>query len=192
MGHQMIKKEVVMNTQPKRLAPWGLLIGVALMVAQPVWAAKPEWAEGQGQGQGKSKAQDPSTREKDRSQAPASAQISGSVQIGLPGVNVNIRFGDDQRRAVQSYFAPRVAAGNCPPGLAKKNNGCLPPGQAKQWQRGAPLPSGVVVYPLPRELEIRLGVPPAGHKYVRVAADILLIAVGTSMVIDAIEDLAGL
>jgi len=33
------------------------------------------------------------------------------------------------------------------------------------------------------------GAPPAGHRYVRVAADILLIAVGTAMVVDAIEDL---
>jgi len=33
---------------------------------------------------------------------------------------------------------------------------------------------------------------PAGHKYVRVAADILLIAVGTSMVVDAMTDLGRL
>ena len=24
----------------------------------------------------------------------------------------------------------------CPPGLAKKHNGCMPPGQAKKWARG--------------------------------------------------------
>jgi len=36
---------------------------------------------------------------------------------------------------------------------------------------------------------IRLPMPPAGHEFVRVASDILLIAVGTSMVIDAVEDL---
>jgi hypothetical protein len=30
---------------------------------------------------------------------------------------------------------------------------------------------------------------PSGHKYVRVASDILLIAIGSSMVVDAIEDL---
>ena len=28
------------------------------------------------------------------------------------------------------HFAPGI--GGCPPGLAKKNNGCLPPGQAKK------------------------------------------------------------
>jgi hypothetical protein len=34
-------------------------------------------------------------------------------------------------------------AGNCPPGLAKKNNGCLPPGQAKRrYNVGQRLPYG--------------------------------------------------
>jgi len=43
---------------------------------------------------------------------------------------------------------------------------------------------------LPRSLELVLGPPPAGHRYVRVAADILLIAIGTGIVVDAMEDLA--
>ncbi|WP_309565108.1 RcnB family protein [Methylobacillus flagellatus] len=38
----------------------------------------------------------------------------------------------------------------------------------------------------------RLDPPPRGYKYVRVAADILMIAIGTGMVIDAIEDLGNL
>jgi Ni/Co efflux regulator RcnB len=110
-----------------------------------------------------------------------------AVQINIGGY-----FQDSQRLAVRDYYEPRFRAGNCPPGLAKKNNGCLPPGQAKKWRKGYRLPSDVVYYPVPNEISIRLGVPPAGHKYVRVAADILLIAVGTSMVVDAIEDLSRL
>jgi Ni/Co efflux regulator RcnB len=35
----------------------------------------------------------------------------------------------------------------------------------------------------------QIGLPPAGYKYVRVANDILLVALGTMMVVDAIEDL---
>jgi Ni/Co efflux regulator RcnB len=42
---------------------------------------------------------------------------------------------------------------------------------------------------LPRSVVLTLGVPPSGYRYVRVAADILLIAVGTSIVVDAIENL---
>lgn len=78
--------------------------------------------------------------------------------------------------------------GFVPPGLAKK--GGLPPGQAKKWQIGQPLPQGVVFYDLPRPLAIPLGPPPAGTRYVRVASDILLIAIGTGLVLDALEDMA--
>lgn len=150
-------------------------------VASVASAGKPEGGPpGQGPGQGQGVNRVPSSG------------VSGSIQIGGSAGSIQIRFGDDQRRAARDYYASQFRAGHCPPGLAKKNNGCQPPGQVKAWRVGQALPGGVVVYPLPRDLEIRLGVPPAGHKYVRVAADILLIAVGTSMVIDAIEDLARL
>ena len=79
--------------------------------------------------------------------------------------------------------------GGCPPGLAKKNNGCMPPGQAKKWRVGHALPREVIYYDLPPALVVQIGMPPAGYKYVRVAADILMIAVGTGMVVSAIEDL---
>ena len=49
-----------------------------------------------------------------------------------------------------------------------------------------------MIYNVPTSVQVKLGAPPAGHKFVRVAADILLIAVGTGMVIDAIEDLGQL
>ena len=87
----------------------------------------------------------------------------------------------------------RFARGKkCPPGLAKKNNGCLPPGQAKKWAVGKPLPRDVVLYEVPRPLAVQLGQPPAGHRYVRVASDILLIAIGSRMVVDGLANLGKL
>ena len=65
----------------------------------------------------------------------------------------------------------------------------MPPGQAKKWNIGQPLPRGVVIYDVPPALVVKIGVPPAGYRYVRVATDILLIAVGSNMVADAISDL---
>lgn len=108
------------------------------------------------------------------------------------GMSVNLYFGDQQRTVVRDYFAGQFSKGHCPPGLAKKQNGCLPPGQAKKWAMGQPLPSDVTIYDLPPRLAVKLGPPPAGHRYVRVASDILLIAVGTAMVVDAIEDLGNM
>ena len=101
-------------------------------------------------------------------------------------------FDDRQRAIAHSYYAPRFQRGHCPPGLAKKYNGCMPPGQAKKWRMGYPLPRDVVFYDLPHVLLQQLGNPGPDYRYVRVAADILLIAVGTGMVIDAIQDLNGM
>ena len=99
------------------------------------------------------------------------------------------RFADHQRSVIHRYYAREFQSGRCPPGLAKKHNGCLPPGQAKKWRVGYALPRDVVYYDLPRTLVVEIGVPPAGYKYVRVAGDILMLAVGTGMVVDAIQDL---
>lgn len=106
-----------------------------------------------------------------------------------PSVNVQIHFTDVDRRTVADFYAPQINAGNCPPGLAKKRNGCQPPGQAKKWQIGRPLPRDVVFHAVPGALIARLPMPPDGQKYVRVASDILLITVGTGLVLGAIEDL---
>ena len=104
-------------------------------------------------------------------------------------IHVNVHFGDHERVVVRDYYEERGRMGRCPPGLAKKHNGCMPPGQAKKWHKGRPLPREVIYHDLPPRVIIQIGTPPSGYKYVRVAADILLIAVGTGMVVDAIEDL---
>jgi Ni/Co efflux regulator RcnB len=98
-------------------------------------------------------------------------------------------FADNQRIVVHEYYGEEFQRGKCPPGLRKKNNGCMPPGQAKKWRMGRPLPHDLVYYPVPQPLIVKLGPPPPGHRYVRVAGDILLITIGTAIVVDAIQDL---
>ncbi len=114
---------------------------------------------------------------------------------GRPGrgedASISIRIGTSDRDIIQEYYGNEFRSGRCPPGLAKKNNGCQPPGQAKKWATGKRLPGDVIYHALPPELNVRLSIP-IGSKYVRVGADILLIAAGTGMVLDAIEDLSRL
>jgi len=98
-------------------------------------------------------------------------------------------FGDRDRTAIRDYYGDAGRSGHCPPGLAKKNNGCLPPGQAKKWQMGQRLPPAVVYEPLPPALVVQLTPAPNGYRYVRVAGDILMISAATRMVVDAIQDL---
>ena len=63
----------------------------------------------------------------------------------------------------------------------------MPPGQAKKWKIGRPLPKDVIFYDVSPSVLVLLGPPPSRHRFVRVAEDILLMAVGTGMVVDAVE-----
>jgi len=100
-------------------------------------------------------------------------------------------FQDRQRSAVHDYYGTQYRDGRCPPGLSRKHNGCMPPGQVRYYSVGQRLAPAVIYHTVPSAMVVTLGVPPSGHRYVRVASDILLIAVGTGMVVDAIQDLGG-
>jgi hypothetical protein len=74
---------------------------------------------------------------------------------------------------------------HCPPGLAKKRNGCLPPGIAKKYALGQPLPPGIAGKHLPRDLLGQLH-PMSGYQYVQVDQDVLLVSEATKKVVDAV------
>jgi hypothetical protein len=122
---------------------------------------------------------------------PASAAGKGKGKGRGKGHGRNdevVVFSDRDREAVRSYWVETYGRGKCPPGLAKKHNGCLPPGQAKKrYVVGQRLPAAVVVEPLPPVLVRRIGPAPAGYEYVMVDGDIVKLAVGTRLVVDAIH-----
>jgi Ni/Co efflux regulator RcnB len=104
-------------------------------------------------------------------------------------ISIQAYFGNNDRRIVNEYYAPEFRAGHCPPGLARKGNGCMPPGQARKWRKGYPLPQGLVYYDLPPDLIYRMPPPPRGHRYVRIGPDIVLLSIGSGIVIDAMIDI---
>jgi Ni/Co efflux regulator RcnB len=77
----------------------------------------------------------------------------------------------------------------CPPGLARKNNGCMPPGQAKKLAIGQPLPPGAV-YTIPRHVRTQLPPPPAGYRYAVVNNQVVLVSSG-NLVVDILRNLLG-
>ena len=97
-----------------------------------------------------------------------------------------VHFQDNHRTVVREYYVEQYRTGRCPPGLAKKNNGCMPPGHAKRWQIGQPLARNVVYYEVAPTLVTHFGPAPTGYRYVRVDSDILLIAIATGLVVDAL------
>ncbi|MDD3846442.1 MAG: hypothetical protein PHC90_08775 [Syntrophorhabdaceae bacterium] len=166
---------------PMTLALVFLLAGV--LAAGPVLAKKPPWAGGDTQDKGKSK------ETQERYDGKGGPDRGKSQDKKGPDGKGHRYFTEQQRVHIHDYYGQQYKKGHCPPGLAKKHNGCMPPGQAKKWVVGRPLPRDVVFYNLPQSVLVQLGPPPSKHRFVRVAQDILLIATGTGMVVDAIDDL---
>jgi len=147
-----------------------LLLVASVLAAAPADAKKPE-KNGNGNGH------------------------KGHSERGAPGVSVDVDvdvnlFAPPQREVVRGWIVSERGRGHCPPGLAKKNNGCLPPGQAKKrYAVGHPLPHGIVLEPLPPALEVRIGLPPVGYRYGVIDGDVVKLALGTMLVVDAIDGL---
>lgn len=150
------------------------LIFAGICLTSTASAGKPDWAGGK-----KSEAY-----RKDRT--PDQGTYDGKSEHGD---NRGEYFNEERQRNIHRYYSDQFRKGHCPPGLVKKGNRCIPRGHAKNWRKGQPLPREVIFYDLPPTILVQLGPPPPRHRFVRVAQDILLIAIGTGMVIDAVEDI---
>lgn len=94
-------------------------------------------------------------------------------------------FTDRQRDQARRYYVEHYGGRKgCPPGLAKKNNGCMPPGQARKWAVGQPVPAGVVVYTVPPPVLTALPPVPVGYRYERLGADVVLVRISGNVVVD--------
>ncbi|HEY2942179.1 MAG TPA: hypothetical protein VGN09_07075 [Vicinamibacteria bacterium] len=147
------------------------LIAATMAVGLAAFPVSADHGKGKGKAKGKAKGRDVVVvKEKDQ----------GRREV--------VVFNDRDREQVRTYWVETYGRGKCPPGLAKKGNGCRPPGLAKErYVIGQRLPAVVVVQPAPRVLVTRLGPPPAGYEYVMVDGDLLKMAVGTRLVVDAIR-----
>jgi len=110
-----------------------------------------------------------------------------AVVVTDAGRGRRVVFVDGDRQAARNWWRQSYGR-NCPPGLARKDNGCLPPGQAKKrYVVGQALAPSVVIVGLPSGL--RLSAAPAGYRYVYVDGDILLIDAASRLVADVIVNL---
>jgi Ni/Co efflux regulator RcnB len=145
-----------------------IILGVAVMAGSSVFAKKPE-------SPGNSDTH--KSQQENFANSPAHHDSEDSQNY----------FNDNRRAHIRNYYSESRKSGNCPPGLAKKNNGCQPPGQIKKWRKGEPLPGDVIYYDLPSALIDELGLTPEGDRVVQVGTDLLLISIGTGMVLDAFD-----
>lgn len=105
------------------------------------------------------------------------------AQVYHDGHDVIIISSQD-RALIRNYMVQDYHS-HCPPGLAKKHNGCMPPGQAKKYRVGGVLADGIYV-PVSGDLLTILSPVPRGYQYVQVDQDVLLISEASKKVIDAV------
>jgi hypothetical protein len=119
--------------------------------------------------------------------APASAKDSP-----LPTLNMVVPQRD--RDAAFAYYRDEIAAGRCPAPLVRKDKVCGAPAAlpTKPWRLDQPLSDGVKAEAPPPGLIAKLSPSPAGHQYMRVDTDIIVIGLGTRNVAALVVDLSRL
>jgi hypothetical protein len=122
----------------------------------------------------------------------APAPAAPAKESPLPTLNMVVPQRD--RDAAYAYYRDEVAAGRCPAPLARKDKACVAPvaSPAKAWKLDQPLPDGVKAEAPPPGLIAKLSPSPAGHQYMRVDNDILVVGIGTRNVAALVVDLSRL
>ena len=171
-------------TPTHRLAALAIL---SLFLAAPT-VAKDDEGHGKGNKHAhkqEQKAQKQADKRRDKAEKQADKRERQEIRAGA-------FFNDQHRSYARQYYTEHYGnARNCPPGLAKKNNGCMPPGQARKWDIGQPIPRGVAVYPVPQPVIRHLPPPPYGYRYARIGNDIVLVQQQNNIIVDIIVNLLG-
>ena len=161
----------------------------AALLAGPLLAKDGE-GNGRGQGTQAEKQRQKVEKRRDKEQKHADKEGRSAGKRRVEDVPVGGYFSDRHRSDAREYYSERYSkAKSCPPGLAKKNNGCMPPGQARKLVPGQPVPAGVTLYPVPQPLLLQLPPPPYGYRYARVGNDIVLVRNENQLIVDIIVGL---
>lgn len=118
------------------------------------------------------------------------SEVGQGERMG-PRVKPGMYIGEKYRVALRAAWKQAYGDGRrCPPGLRKTGTGCAAAVLPTPWVIGDPLPAGAEPHPVPAPLRNHLPQTPEGHRYVLVAGDLLLVATGSGMVVDAVQGLA--
>lgn len=161
------------------------LVGLAiasLLMAGPTFAKDKGDDHGNGGGKHGNKH---SQKNKDKDEKKAEKREREDIKQGA-------YFNDQHRAYARQYYSTTYKNGKkCPPGLAKKNNGCMPPGQVQNLVVGQPIPPNVKVYQVAQPVIRQLPPAPVGYRYELIGGDIVLVQQQSNIIVDIIKGLLG-
>ena len=126
--------------------------------------------------------------------APATPAAKDKEKDLAPLPTLSMVVSQRDRDAAFGYYRDEMAAGRCPPPLVRQDKACAapPPPQSRVWKLDQPLPDDVRGDAPPPGLIAKLSPSIAGHQYLRVGTDILIVGVGTRVVAALVVDLSRL
>ena len=129
-----------------------------------------------------------------RPAAPAPTQQTKPPAKDTPLPTLNMVTPQRDRDAAYAYYRGEIAAGRCPAPLVRRDKawGAPPTPTARAWKLDQPLPDSVKAQAPPAGLIAKLSPSPAGHQYMRVDTDILVVGIGTRNVAALVVDLSRL
>ena len=113
-------------------------------------------------------------------EAGTSTRVSGTVSAGP----VSVTLSAEQTATVRAWYG-QSASGN---GNGRGRSGGLPPGIARNLERGKPLPPGIAKQYLPQNVLVQLPSPGTGLEYIVVAGKLLLVEAATQIVRQVLLD----
>jgi hypothetical protein len=112
-------------------------------------------------------------------------RTSGAPTVVSTSTTVAPSINADQTANIRAYVSSVSSANNS---RGRGRNGGLPPGIARNLERGKPLPPGIAKQYLPPELTVTLPRLENGLEYVIVAGKLLVVEIATQIVRDVLID----
>jgi hypothetical protein len=116
------------------------------------------------------------------------SSLAASFLVQAPSaaadLDVRIRFSSNEISVIHDFFHDNHVDKKG----GKKGSKPLPPGIAKNLERGKPLPPGIAKRSLPNDLLVRLPPVADGYERVVIAGKILLVEIATQVIHDVLVE----
>jgi len=111
-------------------------------------------------------------------------QAAGAAELGI-----EVTFNHGEIETIRAYYRDHGSNDGYGHKHGKAKDKGLPPGIAKNMQRGKPLPPGIAKRYLPNDLILELPPLPSGYERIIVVGKILIVEISTQIIHDALSDI---
>ena len=113
--------------------------------------------------------------------------FAAATHAGEAGIDVT--FSNGEVSIIRAYYRDHAGSHDSKNNGKNKGKKALPPGIAKNLERGKRLPPGIAKQVLPSGLISQLPPPPKGFERIELSGKVLLVEIATQVIHDVLEDI---